>query len=104
MFASSILLLLSRQAAPAADCYRPRNAEDAALCGQILQDAPFTDCDMYAAGMAAPGGKPVGVPFDKIDATLAVPACESAVRQYPTNVRLIFQLGRAYSKLLRAAK
>jgi flagellar biosynthesis GTPase FlhF len=29
---------------------------------------------------------------------LAVPACEAAVRQYPNNTRLAFQLGRAFSK------
>jgi len=27
---------------------------------------------------------------------LAIPACESAVRQYPNSIRLIFSLGRAY--------
>jgi TPR repeat protein len=39
-----------------------------------------------------------GVPFDKINSVLAVPACESAVRKYPNSVRLIYQLGRAYAK------
>jgi TPR repeat protein len=33
-----------------------------------------------------------------LDAGLAVPACEAAVQRYPESSRLIFQLGRAYSK------
>ena len=45
-----------------------------------------------------PQRKGVGVPFDKIDPRVAVPACESAVRQSPNDGRLIFQLGRAYQK------
>lgn len=62
------------------------------------QEAPITNCDMYAAGDTDPQHKVKGVPYDQIDSTLAVPACEAAVRQYPNSSRLIFQLGRAYSK------
>ena len=61
-------------------------------------DAPATICDTYAASDFDPQRKANGVSFDKINPVLAVPACESAVRKYPNNVRLIYQLGRAYAK------
>ena len=62
------------------------------------QEAPTTQCDLYAASAFDPQRKATGVPADKINPALAVPACESAVRQYPNSTRLIFQLGRAYQK------
>jgi uncharacterized protein len=61
-------------------------------------DAPATNCDAYAASDLDPQRKANGVPFDKINTVLAVPACESAVRKYPNTVRLIYQLGRSYAK------
>ncbi len=61
-------------------------------------DAPATNCDTYAASDLDSQRKANGVPFDKINSVLAVPACESAVRKYPNSVRLIYQLGRAYAK------
>jgi TPR repeat protein len=60
--------------------------------------APATDCDTYAASDLDPQRKASGVPFDKINSVLAIPACESAVRKYPNSVRLIYQLGRAYAQ------
>jgi len=62
------------------------------------QEAPKTNCDAYAASDLDPQRKANGIPFDKIDPGLAIPACESAVRKYPNSVRLIYQLGRAYAK------
>ncbi len=53
------------------------------------QEAPPTDCDTQAA---------VSVPFEKINPTLAIPACEEVVRRYPDSNRLIFELGRSFSK------
>jgi TPR repeat protein len=44
-----------------------------------------TDCDRYVNS---------GKAYDNPD--LAIQACESAVRQYPNSIRLIYQLGRAY--------
>jgi TPR repeat protein len=55
-------------------------------------------CDTYAASDDDPERKGAGISFDKIDAGLAVPACETAVQQYPESSRLNFQLGRAYQK------
>jgi TonB family protein len=72
----------------------------------FAQDAPATSCDTYAASDHDTQRKGVGVPFANINPALAVPACETAVRQYPNNSRLIYQLGRAYFKannLLAAA-
>ncbi len=62
------------------------------------QEAPFTNCDAYAAIDVGPGQNRSGVAFDKIDPKIAVPACEEAVRRYPGSTRLIFELGRSYSK------
>ena len=64
----------------------------------FAQEAPVTDCDKYAASDVDPQRKVTGVPFDKVNSDLAVPACEAAVRQYPNSTRLLFQLGRAYQK------
>jgi len=57
-----------------------------------------TDCDRYAASHLDPQRKAVGVDLDKIDFSLAVPACEQAVRQFPDGMRLAYQLGRAYER------
>lgn len=43
-----------------------------------------------------PARMTAGVPLEKLNTDLAIPACESAVRQYPNSIRLSFQLGRAY--------
>jgi tetratricopeptide (TPR) repeat protein len=61
------------------------------------QNAPVTDCDRLAANPDDPQRKAVSVAFDKIDTNAAIPACEAAVRQYPNDARLIFQLGRAFN-------
>ncbi len=65
---------------------------------QGAQDAAATDCDKYAAHPGDPARKAAGIAFEKINTDLAIPACEAAVRQYPDSPRLVFQLGRAYSK------
>jgi TPR repeat protein len=54
------------------------------------------DCDKYAASDTDPSAKAPGVPLEKVDPALAVPACAAAVRQFPNNPRLVFQLGRAH--------
>ena len=55
----------------------------------FAREAPVTDCDTYAASEKDP---------QRIEAGLAVPACEAAVRQYPDSSRLNYQLGLAYQK------
>ena len=64
----------------------------------FAQDAPLTECDTYAASDMYPQRKTVGIAFDKVNPKLAVPACEAAVREYPTSNRFAYQLGRAYEK------
>jgi tetratricopeptide (TPR) repeat protein len=64
----------------------------------FAQEAPITDCDGYAAADHDPQRKSTGISIDKINPSLAVPACEAAVQQYPDSSRLVFQLGRAYEK------
>jgi TonB family protein len=59
---------------------------------------PASACDTYAASEFDTQRKSPGVSQEKIDPNLAVPACESAVQQYPDDARLNFQLGRAYDK------
>ena len=58
------------------------------------QNAPVTDCDRLAAHPFDPQRKAPGV--SRINANMAIPACETAVSQYPNNARLNYQLGRAY--------
>jgi TPR repeat protein len=76
----------------------PLAALSAVESAQGEQDAPVTDCDTYAASPFDPAHKTGGVPSEKLNPDLAVPACENAVRRYPNSNRLIFQLGRAYDK------
>jgi tetratricopeptide (TPR) repeat protein len=62
----------------------------------FAQEAPITDCDKYAAWEFDTQRKAAGVPADQMNPALAVPACETAVQQYPNSTRLRSQLGRAY--------
>lgn len=62
------------------------------------QEAPVTDCDRYAAETDDVERTAAGVSDDELQATLALPACERAVEQYPASRRLIFQLARANLK------
>lgn len=62
------------------------------------QNAPLTECDTLAAHPNDPQRKAPGLLPEKIISALAIPACEAAVRQYPNDARLNFQLGRAYDK------
>jgi TPR repeat protein len=64
----------------------------------FAQEAPVNDCDKYAASDLDSQRKATGIPFYKVNADLAVPACEDAVKQFPNSARLLFQLGRAYQK------
>jgi TPR repeat protein len=61
-------------------------------------DKRITDCDTYAASEVDPQHIAAGVAYDRIDAVVAISACEDAVRKHPNNARLIFQLGRSYDK------
>ena len=57
-----------------------------------------TDCDKYAADALDPQRNAAGVDFENLNVALAFPACEDAVRKYPSSMRLAYQLGRAYEK------
>lgn len=52
-------------------------------------------CDLYAAEEDNNVNVP-GVPFDKIVASAAIPACETAVQADPDNPRLLHNLARSY--------
>ena len=62
----------------------------------LAQNAPLTDCDTLAAHPNDPNRKAPGLLPNKINPSLAIPACEKALGQYPNDARLNFQLGRAY--------
>lgn len=63
------------------------------------QDGTFAlICDQTAASPlddSRPANIP-GVPADKVDPKIAIPACEAAAREAPDDPRILFQLGRAY--------
>lgn len=68
------------------------------LCGaaEAQQEAPVGDCDRYAASdyeQTMPG-----VPFEKIDPKIAIPACQEALKSNPNSLQFQFELGRAYLK------
>ena len=66
------------------------------ITNALAQNAPLTDCDQLAAHPNDPQRKAAGIPLSKLDTDTAVPACETAVRQYPNDAQLNYQLGRAY--------
>jgi TPR repeat protein len=68
------------------------------LSNSAFAEDLVTNCDKYAASNTDPNAKAPGIPFDEINSAQAVQACEAAVRQSPSNLRLLFQLGRAYQK------
>lgn len=64
--------------------------------GQIAE--VILSCDQAAASpldQNRPKGVP-GVSIDRIDPKIAVPACETAATVAPRNIRIAYQLGRAY--------
>jgi tetratricopeptide (TPR) repeat protein len=65
----------------------------------VAEEAPVTQCDTLAASPLDLRRKAAGVPFEQLNPTVAIPACENAVREYPNSPRLIYQLGRAYQRV-----
>src|SRR5712671_5940399 len=65
---------------------------------EIAQEPPVTACDTLTAHELDPQRKADGISFEKINPAVAIPACETAVNEFPDNDRLIFQLGRAYQR------
>ena len=66
------------------------------ITNALAQNAPLTDCDQLAAHPNDPQRKAAGIPLSKLDTDTAITACEIAVRQYPNDAQLKYQLGRAY--------
>jgi hypothetical protein len=54
-------------------------------------------CDRYAGSEFDSQGSVFGVPFERIDPKVAIPACSEALAKNPDSPRLNFELGRAYS-------
>ena len=64
------------------------------------------DCDIAAASakdLTKPSDAP-SIDFDKIDSSVAIVACENAVKLNSDNARLVFELGRALDKKGSAAE
>jgi TPR repeat protein len=62
------------------------------------QEAPAHACDLAAASpydSMRPSEIP-GISFEKIDAKVALPACQAALATDPENPRLLYEMGRAY--------
>jgi TPR repeat protein/V8-like Glu-specific endopeptidase len=56
----------------------------------------LTDCDIYAASNFDAGRIGQGIEVDKIDVSRAIPACLDAIKKFPFDARIQFQLGRSY--------
>jgi TPR repeat protein len=70
--------------------------------GAFAQDPPPAPlCDLLAAHPFDPDRFGEGVMMDRMDGQRALEACEEAVTADPNNLRLVYQLGRAYTRLER---
>jgi TPR repeat protein len=56
------------------------------------------DCDRLAAHPNDPSKVGIGLPWEKLEPALAIPACELALETAPDELRYRFQLGRAAHK------
>jgi Sel1 repeat len=56
-----------------------------------------TLCDRYTASEFDSQSPGLGMPFERIDPKVAIPACSQALSKNPDSPRLNFELGRAYS-------
>jgi hypothetical protein len=61
-------------------------------------DAGVTDCDALAASPTDKSKVTTGVAFSELNSSLAILACEDALRAFPSSDRLKFQLARALNK------
>ncbi|TFF27392.1 DUF2610 domain-containing protein [Jiella endophytica] len=94
-FARALLDGMGEEDAPQVVLSAPPKVEGAAAMAELRKAVQA--CDRLAASEAdrmRPRGVS-GVPFDKIDAKSAVPACRQAVEARPDDARMHFQLGRA---------
>ncbi len=60
--------------------------------------APITDCDRLAAHPYDPDKVGLGVKWNNLVAGTAIRACEQALKQYPDEMRFVYQLGRSNNK------
>jgi TPR repeat protein len=64
----------------------------------VWDPARRTKCDELAGNPSAVDTRVAGVPFAALDHASAIPVCEGDVKNYPTSLRLRYQLARAYAK------
>lgn len=63
--------------------------------------AQVSDCDRLAAAPSDPQKQAPGVAYNRLNASLAVPACKKATEESPQLARVWFQYGRALEKANR---
>ncbi len=70
-------------------------------CAVAHAAAPVTRCDRIGANPADPDRVSAGVHWGVLDGQAAREACAEALRRYPDEPRLLYQYGRALSRLDR---
>jgi uncharacterized caspase-like protein len=84
---------------PSAPAAPTRSAPDIPLtdttAAKPAAGAPVTDCDRAAVPLGGTIKLPGVTGNYTVDAAVALPACETAVRQYPDEARFKYELGRA---------
>jgi tetratricopeptide (TPR) repeat protein len=75
-----------------------------ALHAQIAPNSSnISECDKLTSFPFDPLRVASGVPFDAINATQAIAACDQAIKRHPDEPRFVYQRARAYSRAARVA-
>ena len=75
----------------------PVGSDPANAAAQARLPDVVTYCDRYAGSEFDSQSPVFGLPFERIDPKVAIPACSEALAKNPDSPRLNFELGRAYS-------
>jgi TPR repeat protein len=96
LMAIAALCFLGQSRAPAQTA--PAIGADSGKSGVEAQSQRLiTFCDRYTASEFDSQIPGLGMPFERIDPKVAIPACSEALARNPDSPRLNFELGRAYS-------
>jgi hypothetical protein len=75
----------------------PVGADSGKAAAQPQSQDVVSYCDRYAGSEFDGQSSVFGLPFERIDPKVAIPACSEALAKNPDSPRLNFELGRAYS-------
>jgi hypothetical protein len=64
----------------------------------VRSEKSARQCDELAGSPDDPKAEGAGVPFEMIDVAAAIDSCRTAVAEFPTQTRQLFQLGRALER------